>query len=77
MLVCISKVLDKHKVDEEVDREHPPVDGVEKPGDPLLLAVTDQEIEQAGVHNNHGQHEAEVGQGQDPQVHLQLLLFHS
>ena len=51
MLVDISKVLDENEVDEEVDREHPPADGVEKPGNSLLLAVTEvtEEIEQAGA----------------------------
>ena len=73
MCVHISKVLDKHEVDDEVDREHPPVEGVEKPGDLLLLAVSDQELDQAGVHTDHGQHEAEVGQGPDPQVTCSLI----
>ena len=77
MCVDISKVLDEHKVDDEVDREHPPVEGVEKPDDPLLLAVGDQELELAGVHAGHGQHEAELGQGPDPQLHLQLCFFYA
>ena len=72
IFVNVSKVLDEQHVDHKVDGEHPPVEGVERPPHPLLPPPSNHDSEQARVHEYHGDHEGGVGQGQDPEVHLQL-----